>query len=107
MLLRNGDRVTGSIVKKDGKDLTIKTDHFGVVTTSWGQVESVLADKPVNVVLANGKTVQATIATANGKLELTTKDALLSLSPSEVGTIRDDAEQKAYDRLQKPGLGQL
>jgi len=33
IVLKNGDRVTGSIVKKDGKTLTIKTEHFGVVTT--------------------------------------------------------------------------
>ena len=55
VVLKNGDRVTGSIVKKDGKNLTIKTDQFGVVTTSWDQVESVKADKPVNVVLPDGK----------------------------------------------------
>jgi hypothetical protein len=31
----------------------------------------------------------------------------LSLEPAEVGTIRNDDEQKAYERLQKPGWGQL
>ena len=54
--MKNGDRVTGSIVKKDGKNLTIKTEQFGVVTTAWDQVESITADKPVNVVLQDGKT---------------------------------------------------
>src|SRR5450759_5687228 len=107
VVLKNGDRVTGSIIKKDFKNLTIKTDQFGVVTTSWDQVESVLADKPVNVVLADGKTVQGTIATTNGKVEVTTKDAKLSLAPADVATIRDDAEQKAYERFLKPGWGQL
>src|ERR1017187_4913015 len=107
VVLKNGDRVTGSIIKKDGKNLTIKTDHFGVVTPSWDQVESVRADKPVNIVLPDGKTVQGTIATTNGKVEVTTKDAKLSLAPAEVATIRDDAEQKAYERLLKPGLGEL
>jgi hypothetical protein len=63
--MKNGDRVTGSIVKKDGKNLTIKTDQFGVVTASWDQVVSVNADKPVNVVLPNGRTVQGTIATTS------------------------------------------
>jgi putative salt-induced outer membrane protein YdiY len=107
VVLKNGDRVTGTIVKKDGKNLTIKTDHFGVVTTSWDEVVSVQVDKPVNLVLADGKTVQGTLATANGKVEVTTRDAKLSLAPAEVTTIRDDAEQKAYDRMLKPGLGQL
>jgi hypothetical protein len=40
VVLKNGDRVTGSIIKKGGKNLTIKTDSFGVVTTSWDQVGS-------------------------------------------------------------------
>ena len=107
VVLKNGDRVSGSIIKKDGKNLTIKTDQFGVVTTSWDQVESVKADKPVNVVLPDGKTVQGTIATTNGKVEVTTKDAKLSLAPAEVATIRDADEQKAYERLLHPGWGQL
>src|ERR1039457_6850009 len=84
VVLKNGDRVSGSINKKDGKNLTIKPDQFGVVTTSWDQVESVKADKPVNVVLPDGKTVQGTIATTNGKVEVTTKDAKLRLAPAEV-----------------------
>ena len=107
VVMKNGDRVTGSIVKKDGKSLIIKTEQFGVVTAAWDQVESVRADKPVNVVLPDGKTVQGTLATTDGKVEVTTKDAKLSLAPAEVATIRDDAEQKAYDRLLKPGWGQL
>ena len=107
IILKNGDRVTGSIIKKDGKNLVIKTDSFGVVTTAWDQVETVKIDKPINVVTAAGKTVQGTVTTANGKLEVATKDAKLSLAPAEVTTIRDDAEQKTYERFLKPGLGQL
>ncbi len=106
-MLKNGDRLTGSIVKKDGKNITIKTDEFGVVTATWDHVQSIRADKPLSFVLPNGKTVQGTVATTNGKVEVATKDANLSLTPSEVGTIRDEAEQKAYERLLTPGWGQL
>ncbi len=107
VVLKNGDRVTGSIIKKDGKNLTIRTDQFGVVTTSWDQVESVQVDKPINAVLPDGRTVQGTIATTNGKVEVTSKDTKLSLAPAEIITIRDDAEQQAYERLLSPGWGQL
>ena len=107
VVLKNGDRVTGSIIKKDGKNLTIKADLFGVVTIAWDQVDQVRADKPVNVVLADGKTVQGTLATANGKIEVATKDTKLSLAPADVGVIRNDDEQKAYERLLKPNWGQL
>jgi len=107
IVMKNGDRVTGSIIKKDGKNLTIKTDQFGIVTTSWDQVESVQADKPVNVVLPDGKTVQGTIVTTNGKLEVTTKDTKLSLVPADIRTIRNDDEERAYERLLKPSWAQL
>lgn len=62
IVMKNGDRVTGTIVKKDGKNLVIKTDQFGVVTASWDQVESIRAEKPLNVVLENGKTVEGALS---------------------------------------------
>ena len=107
VVLKNGDRVTGTIIKKDGKNVTIKTDQFGVVTTAWDQVESVKVDTPVTVVLQDGKSVQGTLATTDGKVEVATKDTKLSVTPAEVATIRDAGEQKAYERLLKPGLGDL
>lgn len=63
IVMKNGDRVTGSIIKKDAKDLTIKTEYFGVVTLPWEKVASVTADKPLNVVVGSGQTVQGTLTT--------------------------------------------
>jgi len=103
IVLKNGDRVTGSIIKKDGKTITIKTDLFGVVTTAWDQVAEVTAGKALNVVLPDGKTVQGTLATvSDGKVEITTKDGKIAVAPAEVATIRDAAEQTAYERFLKP-----
>ena len=107
IVLKNGDRITGTIVKKDGKSLTIKAEQFGVITTSWDQVESIRIDKPVSVILQDGRTVQGTLATAGGNVEVATPTAKLSVTPSEIAAIRDADEQKAYDRLQNPGWGQL
>jgi len=70
-------------------------------------VQSVEADKPVNLVLQDGRTVQGTLATVDGKVEVVSKDATLRVAPAEVATIRDAAEQKAYEKLQHPGWGQL
>jgi putative salt-induced outer membrane protein YdiY len=107
LVLKNGDRVTGSIVKKDDKTITIKTDAFGVISAPWDQVVSITAEKPVTVVLKNGKTVEGTMATAAGKVEVATKDAKLAVETVEVQTIRDADEQKAYERLLHPGWTQL
>ena len=104
VILKNGDRITGSIVKKDAKTITIKSDHFGVVTTSWDQVESVKADKALTVVLADGKLVQGTLTTQGGKVEIAGQGMTLAVAPADVSIIRDADEQKAYERLQQPRL---
>lgn len=98
--LKNGDRLTGAIVKKDGKTLTVKTDAFGIVTLPWDQVTAIQSDAPLNVVLPDGKTVQATLQTTAGKVEL--KETRQTLTPAEIVTIRNADEQKAYERLLNP-----
>ena len=82
--LKNGDRVTGSIVKKDGGKITIKTDHFGTITTDWDQVQSVTAEKPVTVVLQDGRTVQGTVATSGANLEVVTPSGRVSATPAQI-----------------------
>jgi hypothetical protein len=34
--MKDGDRVTGAIVKKDGDSLTVKSKNFGTVTAEVG-----------------------------------------------------------------------
>lgn len=103
VVLKNGDRVTGTIVKKDAKTVTIKSDHFGVVATAWDQVASITADKPVNVVLQDGRALRGTLATVDGKVEVNAANSRVSVAPAEITALRDTDEQRAYERLQKPG----
>jgi len=107
VVLKNGDRVTGSIVKKDDKNLTIKTDLLGVVTIALDQITSIVADKPLNIVLRDGKTLQGTLTQTGEKAEVTTSQTKLSVAPADITAMRNDAEQKAYQRLLHPGWGEL
>ena len=106
VVLKNGDRVTGAIVKKDGNNLAVKTDQFGAVNVAWDQIVSIRTDKPVNVVLVGGRKIKAAIATAGAVLQISAQPPV-TVSPSEIATLRDDAEQAAYDRLQHPGWTEL
>ena len=107
IVLRNGDRVSGDIVKKDSKKVTIKTDHFGEISTAWDQVESIKTDKPVTVVLQDGRTMQGTVTTSNGQIVVATPSGPVASVPAQITAIRGADEQRAYERLQHPGLGQL
>lgn len=105
--LKNGDRVTGTIVKKDGKELTIKTDHFGVVTTPWDQVASITTAQPVNLVLTGDKAAQGVIATSGNTVEVTTSTGKLTFPLSDVTVLRDADEEKAYERMLHPNWGEM
>jgi len=107
VVLKNGDRVTGSIVKKDDKNLTIKADQVGVVVIPWDQIDSFTAEKPVNIVLKDGKALLGTLSAKGGQVEVTTSQTKVNVTPGDIAAIRNDDEEKAYQRLLNPGWGEL
>jgi putative salt-induced outer membrane protein YdiY len=96
--LQNGDRVTGSVVKKDGNTVTFESTHFGTVTFSWDQVQSLTTEQPIHVV-AGGQEVQGVLSVSGGRAEVGGRSVTLG----EVAAIRNNAEQAAYERLLTPG----
>ncbi len=103
IVMKNGDRVTGSIVKKDGNNVTMKSKLFGDITLPWDQIDSVQTDLPLNVELSNGKTAQSPLATTNGQIQV----AGQPVPPGDVKVLRDAAEEKEYERRLHPGFTQL
>ena len=106
ILMKNGDRVSGTIIKKDANHLTIKSTHFGTITLPWDQVESAKADTPINIVTPS-QTISGTVQTSPEKVEITTGGATRTIPPADLVALRDAAEQRAYERLLRPGLLEL
>jgi hypothetical protein len=102
--LKNGDRVTGKIRKKDGASLIIKSDIFGSVTIPWDAVTQISSDEPIMVILPDGKSVLGKITTEESKVAVTTAASRESVAIAQVKAIRNAEEQKAYERLEHPGL---
>jgi putative salt-induced outer membrane protein YdiY len=102
--LKNGDRVTGAIQKKDGDTLSVKSDLMGVVTIPWDQVADINSTAPLNVVLAD-RTVQSTLETANGQIRLSGSEQ--PVAPAAIVALRDGPEQAAYERMLHPNWLQL
>jgi putative salt-induced outer membrane protein len=109
LTLKNGDKLTGTIVKSDAKTVLIKTEFAGDVTVQWDAVTSIQSSRPLHVDLKDGQTVVGTVASADGKLDVTTKTAGEVVTSKEaVVAVRNDDEQKAHDaeedRLRNPHL---
>lgn len=99
--LKNGDRLTGTIVKSDEKALVIKTDYAGAVTVNWDAIQEVESAQPLNVFSKSGQKLVGTLATADNKIEVTTKDAgKVSLAKSDITTMRNADEQAAWQKEQ-------
>jgi putative salt-induced outer membrane protein len=103
--LKNGDRLTGTVVKSDGKTLVLHTDAGGDLTIQFTAIQEMKTEKELHVTLKGGKTVVGPVTTTDGKLEIATKTGGTVEAPKdEVTLIRNDAEQETYDKSLHPGL---
>jgi putative salt-induced outer membrane protein len=103
--LKNGDHLTGTVVKSDGKTLVLHTEFTGDVTVQFAAITQITTDKPLHVALKDGQTIVGPIATSDGKLEVTPKTGAPVEAPADsVVAIRNDADQLAYEKALHPSL---
>jgi hypothetical protein len=105
--LKNGDRLSGSVVKTedDAKTLLIKTELAGDVTIPWDAVTGIVSSQPLHITLSDGRVIAGTVSTVEGKLEVATKDAgTVSAEHDAVKAVRNDAQQAEAERLEHPRL---
>ena len=106
VVLKNGDRLTGTITKSDDKTLLIKTEFAGDVTIQWPAVQEITSTQALHVALANGKTVAGPVMTVDGSLVVNAANATVTVAKADVTALRSDAEQTAYEKSLHPGLTQ-
>ena len=103
--LKNGDHLSGTVVKSDGKTLVLHTEFAGDVTIQFAAITEIKTDKALHVALSNGQTVVGPITTSDGKIEIASKGGAPVETPKErVVAIRNDADQVAYEKALHPGL---
>ena len=103
--LQNGDRLTGTIVKSDGKELILKTDAADTVTLEWSAVRQISSTAPLFVVTPQGTTAAGVVTTEGNNLVVTPATGEPERIPlANVSTIRSQTEQAAYERTLHPGI---
>jgi hypothetical protein len=106
VVLKNGDTLTGKIIKKDGDKLTFKSEFLGEVSMPWSAVKSVTSDEPVTVILPGNVSVSGKVSTSDDKLQVAAPTPQ-SAPLSAVANIRNPQEQHTWERLQHPGVLEL
>jgi putative salt-induced outer membrane protein YdiY len=101
--LKNGDHLSGTIVKSDGKTLMLHTDFAGDITLQFAAVTKITTEQELHVGTSDKKTVVGPVNEADGKLEVATKTGgTVEVPAGNVVMIRNDAEQDSYDKSLHP-----
>ena len=102
--LKNGDRLTGTIVSADGKTLVMKSEYAGDVTIQWDAITAIESSQELHVTLKGGKQLAGKISTSDGTVAVapgTAGGAAGSVPKDTITAVRNDADQKAYDEQEE------
>jgi putative salt-induced outer membrane protein YdiY len=99
--LKNGDRLTGTIVKSDPKTLVLHTADAGDITINWPAVVAIKSDAPLHVQEQGGKAAVGTVTTTDSNLEVATNSGQVGVPLSDVQGLQ---QESAYQKLAHPSL---
>lgn len=88
--LKNGDVITGKIVKKETSVIVFKTSYAGEISVQWSEISSLSSDKPIHVVLSDGSNLHGPIQESEPGV------AQIELA-KENSEADDAAEEKDFD----------
>ena len=99
--LKNGDRLTGTVVQSDGKTLVLHTEYAGDLTLKWDAVKGIESSEALHVELHNGKTAIGPVSTSDDTLKIATASGEVT---APVSSVKGLSQQAAYQKLEHPNL---
>jgi putative salt-induced outer membrane protein YdiY len=87
ILLANGDRLTGKIVRKESDTIVLSTSYAGDVTIRWADIRRITADEPVAVYFEDGSKLTGTVQPAGDGMVIVTSGELAS-DPTPLAKLR-------------------
>ena len=101
--LKNGDRVTGTIVKSDGKTLVFNGALVGELTIPLENIAEVVSDKPLYVGLSDGRTIEGVLKVNGEQSEIRASNQAVTFSRGAIQFLRSETEQRLYESALNPG----
>lgn len=103
IVMQNGDRLTGTVVKSDGKELVIKTEYADEIKVQWKAVRHIDSAAPLHVESKDGQTATGVVNSKDEELTVQTPDkGQVTIAKSAVALIRNHDEQAAYEQTLHP-----
>lgn len=102
VVLKNGDRLTGKLVRKEADSVTIQTEAMGTVKIKRSAIGSIVSDSPVAVTLEDGKVVEGAVTVGADKVSVKISEGEeLAVKESDVKAIRSREEQAKFEADQR------
>jgi putative salt-induced outer membrane protein YdiY len=105
VVLKNGDRLTGTIFESDGKTLTLKSESVGEIQDSkfvgevkiqWDAIQSITSNEPLYVTSKDGQVLTGKVTTTDDKFSVqTATSGEVAVAKDVVKTVRSEAAQVA------------
>ena len=107
--MKNGDRLTGTVIRVEGDALTLKSELAGEVKIPFDAITSIDSGAPLSLVLKDGQTIVGSLKAEADRYTVTTAAAgRVETTKEKIATIRSEEEQTRYlarlDRLTNPRL---
>jgi putative salt-induced outer membrane protein len=105
LVLKNGDRLTGTLESSDGKTITFKADKVGEVKVQWSDVQELNTEKPLFVTAKQQNEANGTVTVEDSNVMVhTATGGTVTVPVADVTVIRSPAEQEAYEKSLHPGI---
>src|SRR5215831_16664097 len=107
VVLKNGDKLTGTIVDSDAKTLTLKSDFVGRVEESgfvgevkiqWDSIQSITSSQPLAVTSKDGKVLTGNVTTKDSTFDVQTPTSgEVAVAKDVVTAVRSKEQQSVYE----------
>lgn len=105
VVMKNGDKLSGTVVTTTDKGVVFKSELAGEVTIEWANITDVSTSGPVVMTTKDGKTISGTVKMVEGKVVATpTTGEPVEVAKENVTALRTSEAQGKFDELENRRL---
>ncbi|MDR3735331.1 MAG: DUF481 domain-containing protein [Acidobacteriaceae bacterium] len=105
VVMKNGDRLTGTAIKLEAGKLTFKASYADPIALAWDQVASLTMSQALVLSTPKGTLSVISVERSESGLIVTTPSGPATMDPAAVTVLRSPADQKAYEASLHPNWG--